>query len=79
MNSMKNIIFRILRKASGSGRKGRAKPAWPANGSLSAQATRRLQRHLDSARRLDAKGLTVIRGERPASKYAVNLAVAGRL
>jgi hypothetical protein len=79
MNAMKNIMIRILRKAIGSGRKGRAKLTWPANGSLSEQAARRLRRHLDYARRLDPKHLTVIRGERTASKYTANLAVAGRL
>jgi hypothetical protein len=63
MNSLKNIIIRILRNAIGSGRKGRAKPTWPVNGSLSEQAARRLRRHLDYARRLDPKHLTVVRHE----------------
>jgi hypothetical protein len=79
MNSMKNIIIRILRKAIGSGRKGRAKLTWPANGSLSEQAARRLRRHLDYARRLDPKHLTVIRRERIASNHTTKMIASAAL
>ena len=79
MNSMKNIIIRILRKAIGSGRKGRAKLTWPANGSLSEQAARRLRRHLDYARRLDPKYLTVVRHERIASNHTTRMIASAAL
>ena len=79
MNSMKNIIVRILRRAIGSERKGRAKRTWPATGSLSEQAVRRLRRHLDYARRLDPKHLTVVRHERAASNHTTRMIASAAL
>ena len=79
MKSMKNIMIRILRKAIGGGRKGRAKLTWPANGSLSEQAARRLRRHLDYARRLDPKHLTVVRHERIASNHTTRMIASAAL
>ena len=79
MNSMKNIMIQILRKAIGGGRKRRAKPTWPAHGSLSEQAARRLRRHLDYARRLDPKHLTVVRHERIASNHTTRMIASAAL
>jgi len=61
MTAMKGMIIRIFQKVNRGGRKLRAKAAWPMQSSLSARAFRRLQRHLNSARRLDPKYLTVVR------------------
>ena len=79
MKSVKGMLKSVLRMVIRRGNKGREQASWPANATLSQLAARRLQRHLEFARRLDAKGLTVIRGEKTASKYPVNIAVAGRL
>jgi hypothetical protein len=79
MISMKNIIIRILWKAIGSGRKSRTKITWPANGSLSKQAARRLRRHLDYARRLDPKRLTVVQNERIASNHTSRMIASAAL
>ena len=79
MKFIKDVLNSIFGKVMRPGKKSRAKTAWSAHASLTRKGAQRLQRHLDFARRLDPKYLSVVRREKLDRSYPAKMAGSGLL